>query len=1564
MTTRDTAIWLTTACGIVDDVVRISTVMTPRIVGPKGTIAKLGASPTFQDWPAVAKGVKFSLEVQVGSWSAATPSSFTPAGPVVQVAAIAPSPSIEGPGASHVWRKIFSDETRVEAYEDSPTTPKRRVPIYFDHSVVRQMIDEAQAFCLLNALQLPAADLAADAPRKMALDALSESVDLVFGQQDLGSPSKRRYLQSSEVLSDVGAFRGFNAVINELRKAPSERERYLRPDLRQIFSGSEVENIAAAEKHLIMYQLYHDVGVRNRNKKIRAARSQLHPDPDVITLSALTLTIVKGDDGKMFELAEPIRVDLPTLAASDHAYEVWVGYLPDPRPDAPIVTDATKHQFAQPGSRASIYQGAAKVAEIGEFQIARVFWTGDEWKFLTIETTEFHAVVSALGSNPGLLRKLGVIFDFALPRATVFPGAPAQFEGRIRVVPAMGAGVDCPVGSPWTAFSVGQISSPRDAHHPKIESFQPRLGYSDGDPLEGGFRQMSDIVHSFYDISAGGMKLLQDLRTRRQEFARTEPRFPPEPGTPRAAGDKTREPDAPDYDKRLRPSALHTIGIGAVAPNEAIRLDRALERNAKAEQNLAQSIQNSGLNTALSSSSDQTLFFEDLLVGYVVDARLDGLWYSLCARQEKFWFGPHPGATPDLVLPPDEGCIGLGLDKVVDENGVVHLKLSERLFKWDGYSLVIPRPGESVPEVNAPRSVGGRLSVPVSSEIPLTIKDIVRPDSLPKLRYSEEICFRARTKDIAGRSWSVPEANQLERSNPDAGKRLRTDEIVFRRLDPIAAPVIMPLQNPGPSDLGTATEIALQPKPGADAQPQRSPDDTKVLVVRTGAGERWRSGRWLFCPPEINLLQAEWAGLFDIYKRPGQAYRIFKDRYARKLADGLFDRLLIVLRWFGSSALSTPYIPDVHAGGAALYYLPGHERPLGQGAVTHESLQNVLTKVDFAVDLKGPVIGKPYAQPFTLKLIASPAGGNRVSRYHRRTRTLEVYLPEGEQQLIRFGSYPDPRRLKDFQLFHVASTVTGADFILEKNIPGTKNISEAKPLFESGAISPVTPLSEIRLVHAIAAPLTTPAFSPSLTVSERRTFGRAVLIEDEIRLHRASTSKLEIEAVWDDYGDAREALSWPVVARMRSQPPITVTVPLPDLTIKPDETHTRLSIKVRHDFPDTRYRKVKYQITATSRYRDYFDKSLTSDPKKITRTSVLSKTFDILNTAPPDVPAVEYILPTFAWKTEGKLTSQPRKTSRLTGLRIFLRRPWPTSGEGEQLGILLRPTGAAPTDTTELPPSFSEIGSDPIRIDAGTPERYLSFDDFIIADPKGKRAGVVAIDVMPKLIPDVAPTPNANGDIPVEEDRQVTPDEAGFTTTTFDVAAFDVQYDSAKRLAYADIELQPRKEYFPFVRLVVARYQPQSARYAFLSRPVSADFVQIAPDRLLTINREERAGNVVGSLKDVLIFKLTGPMHGDVKRGSLLNEVEIIAVNDRLGSATFHDIEQFSLPVQLTHLSGPGGDTFAWVAEIDLKLARKLKEIQVAEYEVYRDPLDGSRERPRRRRAVYFYSLKREHLNG
>ena len=58
------------------------------------------------------------------------------------------------------------------------------------------------------------------------------------------------------------------------------------------------------------------------------------------------------------------------------------------------------------------------------------------------------------------------------------------------------------------------------------------------------------------------------------------------------------------------------------------------------------------------------------------------------------------------------------------------------------------------------------------------------------------------------------------------------------------------------------------------------------------------------------------------------------------------------------------------------------------------------------------------------------------------------------------------------------------------------------------------------------------------------------------------------------------------------------------------------------------------------------------------------------SSAPPDEPRVLYTVPTFRWNdsaSPGRLDS----TRLRNGLRVWLDRPWFSSGDGELLGVLI-----------------------------------------------------------------------------------------------------------------------------------------------------------------------------------------------------------------------------------------------------------------------------------------------------
>ena len=60
-----------------------------------------------------------------------------------------------------------------------------------------------------------------------------------------------------------------------------------------------------------------------------------------------------------------------------------------------------------------------------------------------------------------------------------------------------------------------------------------------------------------------------------------------------------------------------------------------------------------------------------------------------------------------------------------------------------------------------------------------------------------------------------------------------------------------------------------------------------------------------------------------------------------------------------------------------------------------------------------------------------------------------------------------------------------------------------------------------------------------------------------------------------------------------------------------------------------------------------------------------------------------------------------------------------------------------------------------------------------------------------------------------------------------DIAPHDVFYDEQRQLWYCDIEVTWGASYFPFIRLALARYQPDALDSAHLSHVVLADFMPL-----------------------------------------------------------------------------------------------------------------------------------------
>jgi hypothetical protein len=238
-------------------------------------------------------------------------------------------------------------------------------------------------------------------------------------------------------------------------------------------------------------------------------------------------------------------------------------------------------------------------------------------------------------------------------------------------------------------------------------------------------------------------------------------------------------------------------------------------------------------------------------------------------------------------------------------------------------------------------------------------------------------------------------------------------------------------------------------------------------------------------------------------------------------------------------------------------------------------------------------------------------------------------------------------------------------------------------------------------------------------------------------------------------------------------------------------------------------------VTAGTRFREYFPEAVTSDPANITVASepVL---VNVPSSARPAAPRVPYALPAFRWRTpSGPSLTQQRQ--RWGGIRVYLERPWYSSGANERLAVVLWAGSSWPPDPA-LAPYVTRWGTDPIWSGSGA------------------------------LIPRPAATHFPLRDPTFDGKFFSLPDLPGAFGASFGVAAHAVTFPSdddeqSTGRCWCDIQLDPGSSYTPFIRLAVARFQPSSIADCHLSAVALTDFVQIAPHRSVTL--APQTGNVV-----------------------------------------------------------------------------------------------------------------------
>ena len=393
----------------------------------------------------------------------------------------------------------------------------------------------------------------------------------------------------------------------------------------------------------------------------------------------------------------------------------------------------------------------------------------------TMPTFEFHEGLSHLGEYPELMKVLGLILDVKIPYSTNPPTGTAMY-----VVPQ------------WSvAFKANTLNLPGKTRLDQ-NTFWPAPDGTTSD-IKNGLLDLSnpmkyEVVQ--LDLDGAVFKLMNMGRSLAEEG---EPLTKEKPLLLADAGSGDFQSIKPILNVghiNTANAALPTLrstGLSVVKANHPAALISIINQTASANNSVAKAQVNPGAvpkattsAVALNFKSQdvQTTWSADQLIrGYRIDIWDSDTrkWNSLCKR-----IGAYQVAKQNVTLPPDEGCVSVALSKPGDKSQNIE-RLSEALFKWDGWSLVAPRPGKLIKDADAPIDFNNLNTI---NSMGVSVNFAPPNQSLPRLRFGTRYRIRARVVDLAGNSRDLGEF-----SNNDF--QYTTPEKPYLRYEPVGSPSLV-----------------------------------------------------------------------------------------------------------------------------------------------------------------------------------------------------------------------------------------------------------------------------------------------------------------------------------------------------------------------------------------------------------------------------------------------------------------------------------------------------------------------------------------------------------------------------------------------------------------------------------------------------------------------------------------------------------------------------------------------------------------------------------------------------
>lgn len=1059
---------------------------------------------------------------------------------------------------------------------------------------------------------------------------------------------------------------------------------------------------------------------------------------------------------------------------------------------------------------------------------------------------DFHQGIASVADFPLLMRILGIVVDYEFDFPRNFPktgsltvdidwhGGFPQSQGHIDRKPL------------WTEFErskdyFGPLSKKGSIHQ---KGYLDLRGASDNPTPE----VPGPFLLSQVDTDGGALKVLDYSHSlvSRKKFAnyRTPERWP----TP----------------------SLRTTGI-SVAKRER---DKALSSRLAASDKL---------DSSFIANQKVKLSTDEIVRGYRIDVlditEGDNRWKSLCLRKGRYIF-ESPGG--DLAIDLDDEGYVKSASTSGEIDGSDDLYLHERMFSFEGWSLVAPRPGRTLPA-----DPSGAPEVPQNqtADLPLSTHFRPQPGTLPKLRFGHKYRLRARLVDIAGNSVSLDDKNDT----------FVSEILDYRRFEPVLSPTLMPRAFYGE---GESLEHMVI-RSDFDRTPTQYAQDPEVIAALVG----WQHSYLDYndrhiAPPKTSQQEAELHGMFDDFigkgKDPKKGFFLasresgnFFHEHIVNLDTGLpeaipqasvslftppgvvptdLDNLptgdplkqgeYIVRE---EEQLITPYLPDPLAFGVALRNLPGD--PDG------------IHLVEFDGDW-------PDVTPFRIRIVERPGLMNECEQVYpqqhepswdAQNNILTVYLEKGRVAHVQYSSIVIPEKVDTLGLqkwTHLSNS----------------DREELRMKIATGGHWMTTPWRTITLVHATQRPLCLPRW---LKLSQSRpgigvTFAN---LRGDARMNVPTTGQIDLLCSWKEPIDD---LSLPGPTELNNQGHVV------QLTIDPSRNNDhplphppqgkRKPDPITHEFGDTKHRVIDYSLKGTTRFREYLPPAITKDSYKISRTGPAFQ-LSIPSSAPPITPQVVDVLPAFEW-SEAKLEGGgTRRTRKGNTLRVYLKRPWYSSGEGELLGVVFK-TGAANQNL----PNLTEWGKDPMFA-GSAPSAAIQASRFTLRSRQGSG---------------------------------LTLPETGNSQTAYSVAGHPAHFDESRKLWYADIEINCGSSYFPMIRLALARYQPESIAHAHLSSLARTEFCQLVPDRTAVLQPLANGR---------FSFKLFGvaPTETHLSRLFDRNPRQAVALGEAMQEGD-SEVSPFKKPglnryeIRVEYLPNGASPDFGWKPLPDFELKKPLRK--------------------------------------